>query len=249
MKVVVIGGTGLIGSKLVEKLQMMGTEVIPASPSRGINTLTGFGLDEALQNTDIVVDVSNSPNFEDKAVLEFFETSGKNLLVAEKKAGVKHHIALSVVGTDLLIDSGYFRAKMAQENLIKTSGIPYTILRATQFFDFLASFIQSGTINQTVHLPDAYIQPIAPDDVVSALLRIISETPLNSMLDIAGNERFKFSEIAEKYLEKTNNPFKIVSDSKNRYFGVALKGLELLPQGNFIHGTTNFEKWYERKNP
>ena len=172
MKIVIIGGTGLIGSKLVNKLRQLGHEVIAASPDTGVNTITGEGLKEALKDADIVVDVSNSPSFEDKAVMEFFETSGRNLLAAEAYAKVKHHIALSVVGCDRLPDSGYLRAKVAQEKLIKKSGMPYTILRSTQFFEFAKAIAQSATIGQEVHLPHAFIQPIASDDIIPVLAEI-----------------------------------------------------------------------------
>src|SRR6187455_1260063 len=188
MKIVVIGGSGLIGSKVVNILRQRGHEVVAASPSTGVNTLTGEGLAEALAGAQVVVDVANSPSFEDKPALEFFETSGRNLLAAEKSAGVKHHVALSVVGTDRLLESGYFRAKMAQENLIKASKIPYTIVRATQFFEFVGAIAQSATDGQTVRLPPALMQPIVSDDVAAALADIAVQAPLNGMVEIAGPE-------------------------------------------------------------
>jgi uncharacterized protein YbjT (DUF2867 family) len=244
MKIVVIGGTGLIGSKLVNKLKQKGYEVIAASPSTGVNTITGEGLDHALEGASIVVDVANSPSFEDKAALEFFETSGRNLLEAEKAAGVSHHVALSVVGTDLLTESGYFRAKLAQENLIKLSRIPYTIVRATQFFEFLNSIVQDGTVGQTVHTPNAFIQPIASDDVADALFRVVLEKPKNGILNIAGPERFRFSDIATKYLKAINDTRKATSDDDARYFGIKLNEKDLIPQEKVQLGSINFESWF-----
>src|SRR5690349_15919649 len=188
MKIVVIGGTGLIGAKLVKNLQQQGHEVVAAAPSSGVNTITGEGLAEALKGAQVVVDVANAPSWEDKAVLEFFETSGRNLSAAEAAAGVKHHVALSVVGTERLLASGYFRAKLAQEDLIKASGIPYTIVRATQFFEFTGGVAQFSTVGQTVHLPPALWQPMAADDVASALAEIALDPPVNAMIEIAGPE-------------------------------------------------------------
>src|SRR5438132_11024271 len=188
MKIVVIGGSGLIGKKLVKNLRQQGHEVLPASPSSGVNTITGEGLAEALEGAQVVVDVANAPSWEDKAVLEFFETSGRNLLAAETAAGVGHHVALSVVGTDRLLASGYFRAKMAQENLIKGSPIPYTIVRATQFFEFVGAIAQSATEGQTVRLPPAMMQPIVSDDVAAALADIAVEQPSNGTIELAGPE-------------------------------------------------------------
>lgn len=245
MKIVVIGGTGLIGSKLTKKLRDLGHEVIAASPSKGINTITGEGLAEALKGANIVVDVSNSPSFEDQAVLQFFETSGRNLMTAEKAAGVGHHIALSVVGTDLLPESGYFRAKMAQEKLVLSSGIPYTIVRATQFFEFLDSIAQSGTVGQTVHLPLAFLQPIASDDVVSALLQVVSEKPTNGIIEIAGPECIPFSEIVGEYLKATNDPRKVIAEESARYFGTKLSDHSLIPNKNPRLGSINFKSWFK----
>lgn len=246
MKIVVIGGTGLIGSKVVSKLKELKHEVIAASPSNGVNAMTGEGLAEALDGADIVVDVANSPSFEDKAVLEFFEKSGQNLLAAEKEAGVWYHIALSVVGTELLPDSGYFRAKMAQENLIKSAGIPYTIVRATQFFEFLGSIAQGSTVGETVHLPTAYLQPIAAEDVADAIVHVVSEAPINGTLEIAGPDRLRFPEIVGQYLKETQDPRKVVSDVHARYFGMELKDHTLVPQGsNARLGSTNFKKWFQ----
>lgn len=249
MKIVVIGGTGLIGSKLVSQLKSLEHEVIAASPSTGVNALTGVGLPEALKNADIVVDVANSPSFEDKAVLEFFETSTRNLMAAEKQAGVKHHIALSVVGTDLLQESGYFRAKMAQENLIKSSSIPYTIVRATQFFEFLNSIAKESTIGQTVHLPTAFIQPIAAEDVAEALFHVVSEDPLNGIIEIAGPQKFRFPEIIKEYFLATHDPRTINTDSHARYYNIELRDSELTPSSkNPRLGSTNFESWFKNQS-
>lgn len=250
MKIVVVGGTGLIGSKLIKKLKDKGHEAIAASPSTGVNTITGEGLTRVLKGADIVVDVANSPSFEDKAVLEFFETSGRNLLKAEQAAGVKHHIALSVVGTDLLPDSGYLRAKLAQENLIKLSRIPYTIVRATQFFEFLNSIVQSSGMGQAVHLPTAFIQPIASDDVAESLLHVVLGKPKNGIIEIAGPDRFRFSEIVQMYLKATNDPRKITSSPDALYFGTKLNDTSLVPQKNAHLGSINFQHWFDsqRKN-
>jgi uncharacterized protein YbjT (DUF2867 family) len=197
MKIVVIGGTGLIGTKLVNKLRQSGHEVVAASPASGVNTITGEGLADALAGAQVVVDVANSPSFEDKAVLEFFETSSRNLLAAEATAGVGHHVALSVVGTERLLESGYFRAKMAQEKLIKTSKIPYTIVRSTQFFEFLGGIAQSGTDGQTVRLSPALVQPIASDDVAAAMADVTVGAPVNGTIEIAGPERVSLAELVQ----------------------------------------------------
>lgn len=247
MKIIVVGGTGLIGSKLISKLRDKGYEAIAASPSTGVNTLTGEGLAQALEDAKVVVDVANSPSFEDKDVLKFFEVSTRNLLKAEQVAGVGHHIVLSVVGTDLMTESGYFRAKLAQENLIKSSDIPYTIVRATQFFEFLNSIVQTSTIGQTIHLPTAFIQPIAADDVADALFQAILKTPKNGILEIAGPERFRFSDIIERYLKAINDPRKIVADVDARYFGIKLSDTTLVPQKIAHLGSINFESWFNNQ--
>ncbi|WP_059359905.1 SDR family oxidoreductase [Parachlamydia acanthamoebae] len=249
MKIVVIGGTGLIGSKLVSKLRNLKHEVIAASPSKGINATTGEGLSGALKGADIVVDVANSPSFEDKAVLDFFETSSRNLLAAEKVAGVRYHIALSVVGTDLLTESGYFRAKIAQENLIKASNIPYTIIRATQFFEFLGSIAQASTVGEVIHLPaTAFLQPIAAEDVAEAILRVISEAPINGIIEIAGPECFLFPEIVGQYLKETQDPRTVVPDAQARYFGMELKENSLTPSSkNPRLGSTDFKTWFQKQ--
>jgi uncharacterized protein YbjT (DUF2867 family) len=246
MKIVVIGGTGLIGSKLVNKLRNRGHEAVAASRSTGVNTITGEGLAAVLEGTNVVVDVANSPSFEDKVALEFFETSGRNLLAAEKTAGVGHHIALSVVGTDLLLESGYFRAKFAQENLIKSSHLPYTIVRATQFFEFLGSITQSGATGETVHLPPAFLQPIASEDVAAALLQVVLEAPINDIIEIAGPEKFHLSELAEQYLRATKDSRKVISDVNARYFGIKLTDNMLIPhKKNPRLGSINFKTWFE----
>lgn len=245
MKIVVIGGTGLIGSKLTKKLRDLEHEVIPASPSKGIDAVTGKGLADALQNADVVVDVSNSPSFEEQAALHFFEESGRHLIAAEKAAGVSYHIALSVVGTDLLLESGYFRAKMAQEKLIIASGIPYTIVRATQFFEFLSSIAEVSTKGQTVHFPPALLQPIAADDVTAALLGVVLENPRNDIVEIAGPDRFLLSEIVEEYLKATNDPRKVIEDEQGLYYGIKISRNALIPSKNPRLGSINFQRWLE----
>jgi uncharacterized protein YbjT (DUF2867 family) len=243
MKIVVIGGSGLIGTKLVNKLRQLGHEVVAASPASGVNTITGEGLAEALTDAQVVVDVANSPSFEDKAVLEFFETSGRNLLSAEAAAGVGHHVALSVVGTDRLLESGYFRAKMAQENLIKASKIPYTILRSTQFFEFMSGVAKSATEGQTVRLSPAFVQPIAPDDVAAALADIAVGVPLNGTIEIAGPERVRLDELIGRFLRATQDPREVVTDVHARYFGTELDDQSLTPGDNPRIGAIRFEDW------
>ena len=243
MKIVVIGGTGLIGSKLVRQLAQRGHEAVAASPNTGVNTLTGEGLAEALRGADVVVDVANSPSFEDKAVLYFFETSGRNLLAAEAQAGVRHHVALSVVGTERLQDSGYFRAKLAQERLIKAAGIPYTIVRATQFMEFLGSIAQAGTEGQTVRLSPAMVQPIASDDVAAAMADVAVGGAVNGTVEIAGPERFGLASLVQTYLTAVGDPRTVVVDTKAPYFGVQLDDRSLTPGGNPRMGTTVFASW------
>jgi len=247
MKIVVIGGTGLIGKKLVSILSQKGHEVVAASPTSGINTITGDGLAKALTGTQVVVDVANSPSFEDKAVLEFFETSGRNLLAAEATAGVGHHIALSVVGTDRLQASGYFRAKMAQENLIKSSRIPYTIVRATQFFEFVGSIAQSATDGQTVRLPPALMQPIVSDDVAAALANIAVEQPLNGTVDLAGPEPIRMDELVRRFLSANRDARKVTTDVHAGYFGTAVNEQSLTPGNNPRLGPTRFDDWLSRR--
>src|SRR5690348_4292373 len=222
MKIVVIGGTGLIGSKLVALLRQRGQEVLAASPDSGVNTVTGEGLPQALAGAQVVVDVANSPSFEDAAVMKFFETAGHNLLAAESAAGVGHHVALSIVGADRLPDSGYLRAKVVQENLIKGSGIPYTILRSTQFFEFGGSIADAATDGNTVRVPDALIQPIVSDDVVSVLAELTLGPPLNGTVEVGGPERLKFDAFIGRVLSAKNDKRKIVSDLHARYFGTEL---------------------------
>jgi len=243
MKVVVIGGSGLIGSKTVERLRKRGHEAVAASPKSGVNTLTGEGLADALAGAQVVVDVANSPSFEDKAVLEFFETSGRNLLAAESAADVGHHVALSVVGTERLQDSGYFRAKLAQENLIKAAGIPYTIVRATQFFEFMGAIAQSGTVKQTVNLPSAHVQPIASDDVADVMTDVALAAPVNGTIEIAGPERVRLSELVARFLSATGDPREVTTDVHARYYGIELNDQSLTPGDNLRIGATRFDDW------
>ncbi|CAN7696286.1 SDR family oxidoreductase [Rhizobium sp. LjRoot258] len=244
MKIVIIGGTGLIGSKTVERLRKQGHEVIAASPNTGVNTITGEGLAEALVGAEVVVDLANSPSFEDKAVLEFFETSGRNLFAAEKSAGVKHHIALSVVGTERLQESGYFRGKLAQEKLIKASSVPYTIVHSTQFMEFLSGIAQSGTVGDTVHLSPAYVQPIASDDVADAMADVTLAPPANGTIEIAGPERFRLNELVARYLKATGDARKVEPDPEARYFGARLVDGSLVSDNNPRLGQITFEQWF-----
>ena len=231
MKIVVIGGTGLIGSKTVPILRQGGHEVVAASPKSGINTITGEGLKEAMAGAQVVIDLANSPSFEDKAVLEFFETSGRNLLAAEAAAGVRHHVALSIVGTDRTPDNGYFRAKVAQEKLIETSGIPYTIIRSTQFLEFLGGIAASSADGNTVRLSPGLFQPIAADDVAAIVADVALAAPRNSIVEIAGPERAPFNEIVARYLKAVGDPREVVSDPDARYFGGRVEEHSLVPLG------------------
>jgi len=249
MKIVVIGGSGLIGTKLVNKLRERGHEALAASPSSGINTITGEGLAKALAGAQGVVDVSNSPSWEDKAVLEFFETSTRNLLATEAAAGVRHHVALSVVGTDRLLESGYFRAKMAQENLIKSSKIPYTIVRATQFFEFVNGIAQSATDGQTVRLPPALMQPIVSDDVAAALADVAINAPVNGMIELAGPELIRQDELVRRFLSAKQDARQVVTDVHARYYGIVLNDQSLTPGDNPRIGPTRFEDWLRRSLP
>jgi uncharacterized protein YbjT (DUF2867 family) len=246
MKIVVIGGSGLIGAKLVKNLRLLGHEAVAASPSSGVNTITGEGLAGALKGAQVVVDVANSPSFEDKAAMEFFETSGRNLLAAESKAGVKHHVALSVVGTDRLLASGYFRAKMAQENLIKASKIPYTILRATQFFEFVGAIAKSAVDGQTVRVSPALLQPIAADDVAAALADVALSKPLNGMLELAGPELIALDELVRQFFKAAGDALKVTTDVHARYFGLELNDQSLTPGKNARIGLTRFKDWLKR---
>jgi uncharacterized protein YbjT (DUF2867 family) len=246
MKIVVIGGSGLIGKKVVKNLRDEDHEVVAASPSSGINAVTGEGLAEAMAGAQIVVDVANSPSWEDKAVLEFFEQSGQNIQAAEKASGVRHHIALSVVGTDRLLASGYFRAKMAQENLIKASRIPYTIVRSTQFFEFVGGIAQSATEGQTVRLSPALVQPIVSDDVAAILTEIVAEQPLNGIVEIAGPERIRLDELVRHFLSANHDDRKVVTDANALYYGIKLNDQSLNPGDNPRLGTTHFKDWLQQ---
>jgi uncharacterized protein YbjT (DUF2867 family) len=247
MKIVVIGGTGLIGSKLVKQLAARGHGAIAASPNTGVNALTGEGLADALKDAQVVVDVANSPSFEDKAALHFFETSGRNLLAAETAAGVRHHVALSVVGTERLQDSGYFRAKLAQEKLVKAGPIPYTIVRATQFLEFMGAIAQSGTEGQTVRLPPAMFQPIASDDVATAMADAALGVPANGMLEIAGPERIGMATLVQRYLKAVGDSRTVVADAKAPYFGLQLDDRSLTPGDNPRLGAIDFETWLAKR--
>jgi uncharacterized protein YbjT (DUF2867 family) len=246
MKIVVIGGTGLIGSKAVSILRQRGHEVVAASPNTGVNTITGEGLKEAMAGTQVVIDLANSPSFEDKAVLEFFETSGRNVLAAEAAAGVRHHIALSIVGTDRSPDNGYFRAKVAQEKLIKASGIPYTIIRSTQFLEFLGAIAASSTDGSTVRLSPGLFQPIAADDVAAITAEVALSAPRNGTIEIAGPERAPFNEIVARYLKAIGDPRAVVSDPEARYYGSRVEERSLVPLGEARLGGIGFDEWLRR---
>ena len=243
MKIVVIGGTGLIGSKLVTKLREHGHEALAASPNTGVNSVTGDGLADALKGASAVVDVTNSPSWEDAAVLKFFETSTRNLLAYEAAAGVGHHVALSVVGTDRLLESGFFRAKLAQENLIKTSKSPYTIVRATQFFEFVKQIVDYSAEGDTVRMPPALIQPMAGDDVASALARITTDPPVNGTVEIGGPEQFRLDELARRSLAARRDPREVISDPNGRYYGIQVSERALVPDKNARLGETHFGTW------
>ncbi|MBK3568862.1 SDR family oxidoreductase [Streptomyces sp. MBT62] len=247
MKVVVIGGTGLIGSKVVAGLGEHGHEVVVAAPSTGVNTLTGEGLAEVLKGAAVVVDVSNSPSFEDQAVMDFFRASTTNLLKAETEAGVAHHVALSVVGTDRLQGSGYFRAKQVQEDLIKASGNPYTIVHATQFFEFAKGLADGVTVGDTVHLPDARIQPIVSDDVAEAVARAAVGDPVDGVVEVAGPEAFQLEEFIRMGLSAQDDPRKIVTDPQATYWGAELEENTLLPGPDAHIAGTRFADWLTRQ--
>jgi uncharacterized protein YbjT (DUF2867 family) len=243
MKIVVIGGTGLIGSKLVAKLNALGHEAVAAALETGVNTLTGAGLVEALKGAEVVVDVSNSPSFEAAAVLDFFQTSTRNLLSAETAEGVGHHVALSVVGSDGLPQSGYLRAKVAQEKLIKDGPIPYTIVRATQFFEFTKRIADEATVDNRVLIPPVLFQPMAADDVASALARVATTSPQNRTIEIAGPEAFRFDELIRQRLATVNDPREVVADPQARYFGTELSDRSIVPGDTPELGETRFEEW------
>lgn len=243
MKIVIIGGTGLIGSKLVTILRARGHEALAASPNSGVNTLTGEGLDAALAGADIVVDVANSPSFADDAVLAFFTTSGQNLLAAEKKAHVKHHVALSVVGTDRLAESGYFRGKIAQEKIIRESSMPYTIVHSTQFFEFLGGIVASAAAGDTIALSPAYIQAISSDDVAAAMADFTLGAPVNGVVEIGGPEKVRMSDLVQHYLDFKQDPRKIVADANTPYFGARLDDDTLIPGTHARLGSITVDGW------
>jgi len=244
MKIMVIGGTGLIGSKVVEKLKQKGHEAIAAAPNTGVNTITGEGLKEAMAGAQVVIDLENSPSFEDKAVLEFFETAGRNLLAAET-AGVRHHVALSIVGTDRS-DNGYFRAKVAQEKLIETSGIPYTIIRSTQFLEFLGAIAASSADGNKVRISPGLFQPIAADDVAAVVADVAVAAPRNGIVEIAGPERAPFNEFVARYLKAVGDQRVVVSDPEARYFGGRVEERSLVPLGEARLGRIAFDEWLSR---
>lgn len=246
MKFLVIGGSGLIGSKVVQRLRAKGHEAVAASPSSGVNTLTGEGLDEAMAGVDTVIDLANSPSFEDKAVLDFFQTSGRNLVASERRAGIAHHVALSIVGTDRVAaaGSGYMRAKVAQETIIRESGVPYTIIHSTQFFEFLAGIAKSAAGGgDTVTLSTGYIQPIASDDVADAVVRIALGKPANGVVEIAGPGKVRMSELVSRFLTIINDPHRVVGDAKAPYFGAVLADDSLLPGPGATLGKIDFQAW------
>jgi uncharacterized protein YbjT (DUF2867 family) len=244
MKIVVIGGSGLIGTKVVAQLRKRGHNVIAASPATGINTITGEGLTEALKDTDIVIDLANSPSFEDNSVMEFFRTSGSNLLGAEINAGIKHHVALSIVGVDIMQNIGYMRAKKVQEEIIQQSGIPYTIIRSTQFFEFLKGIADQATEGNEVHISDVKFQPIAADDVAAFVVKHALKEPLKGKIEIAGPERFNMYEIVERYLQHSGDTRKVSSNGKHMYYGGEIPASALVPAGYAETGAINFEKWW-----
>jgi uncharacterized protein YbjT (DUF2867 family) len=246
MKIVVIGGTGLIGSKLVEKLRDAGHDPVPASPDTGVDALTGTGLAEALEGAGVVVDVANAPVWDDAAVLGFFQASSRNLLAAETAAGVGHHVALSVVGTERLQDSGYFRAKLAQEGIVKAGTVPYTILRATQFFEFIGRIADSNTDGESVHLAPVFVQPEAADDVAAALMDIAVGAPVNGIVELAGPERFRLDELARRVLRARNDARRVTADVHARYFGAELGEHSLTPGDDPRIAPTRFEDWLSR---
>jgi uncharacterized protein YbjT (DUF2867 family) len=249
MKIVVIGGTGLIGSKVAEILSDQGHDAVPAAPSTGVNTLTGEGLADAFDGTAVVVDVSNSPSFEDRAVLEFFETSTRNILEAEAAAGVGHHVALSIVGTERLADNGYFRAKLVQEKLIVSSSIPYSIVHATQFFEFVKGIADDATEGNIVRIAPVLFQPMAADDVAAAVAKVAVDAPLNRTVEVAGPERFRFDELVRRRLRALGDPREVVADPQARYFGGLLSDRSLVPDDGAELGPTRFADWLTRQGP
>lgn len=248
MKILIIGGTGLIGSKVVANLRQLGYEVLAGSPSTGINAMTGEGLADAVKGAQVVIDLSNSPSFEDKAVLDFFETSGRNLLAAEQAAGVKHHIALSVVGTERMLASGYFRAKMAQENLIKASKLPYTIVRSTQFFEFLGGIAQYGTVGNEIRLSPAHVQPISSDDIAAIVSDTALAQPLNGTFDAAGPEKIGLADLMQRYLSALGDRRFVVPDPNAAYYGARINDRSLTPTGAARIGATGLAAWLSKSS-
>jgi len=243
MKILVIGGSGLIGTKVVAQLRQKEHHVVAASPSTGINTITGEGLAEATKDTDIVIDLSNSPSFEDNAVMEFFKTSGRNLLDAEISAGVKHHVALSIVGVDIMQNIGYMRAKLEQESLIRQSGVPYTIIRSTQFMEFIGGLANQATQGNEVHLSDVKFQPIAADDVAAFIVKYALAAPVNDKVEIAGPDRFDLYKVADHFLQYIKDPRKVIPNNKPQYFGGEVSHTALVPAGQAEIGSISFDKW------
>ena len=249
MKIIVIGGTGLIGSKVVAKLSQKGHQALAAAPSAGVDTITGKGLDEALTGADVVVDLANSPSFEAGPALEFFQAAGRNITAAEAKAGVRHHVALSVVGTERLQDSGYMRAKLAQESLIKASPIPYTLLRATQFFEFIRGIAQEATQGDTVRPSTARFQPMAAQDVAAAVAEAALAAPANRTLEVAGPEAFRIAELVGRVLAHDKDPRRVIPDPEALYFGIRADDNSLMPGPDARLGTTSFEWWLANVPP
>ena len=243
MKILIIGGTGLIGSKTVPILRQAGHEVVAASPKSGVNTITGEGVKEAVSGAQVVIDLANSPSFEDKAVLEFFQTSGRNLLAAEAAAGVRHHVALSIVGTDRTPENGYFRAKVAQEELIKAAGVPYTIIRSTQFMEFLRGIADAATTGNVVRVSPGAFQPIVSDDVAAFVAGVALAPPKNGIVEIAGPEKAPFNEFVARYLKAVGDPRQVVSDKEARYFGGLVDDRSLVPLGEARLGRVGFDQW------
>jgi uncharacterized protein YbjT (DUF2867 family) len=246
MKIVVVGGTGLIGSKLVEKLREDGHEAVPASPDTGVDTITGEGLAEALEGAEVVVDVANAPAWEDEAVMEFFQTSTHNVLRAEVAAGVGHHVVLSIVGADRLEDSGYFRAKVVQEEMVAAGPVPYSILRATQFFEFIGRIAESGATGGTIHLAPVLVQPEAADDVAAALADVATSSPVHGTVELAGPEQFRLDELARRVLRANGDTREVTADVQARYFGAELFEHSLVPGDNPRIAPTRFEDWLDR---
>ena len=249
MKIVVIGGTGLIGSKLVEKLRRAGHETLAASPESGVDAYSGKGLERALEGAQVVIDVSNAPDWDDAAVLDFFQTTSRHLLAVETTTGMRHHVLLSVVGTDRLPDSGYFRAKLAQEDAVGAASVPYTILRATQFFEFMGRIADSSMNGDTIHLAPVLVQPEAADDVAAALAQIAQGEPVNGIVELAGPEQFRLDELARRVLEAKNDPRQVKADIHARYFGAELEEHSLTPGDNPRLAPTRFEDWLRGSTP